>query len=354
MSTPSLTTTQRPLILLPPSPDTDVLGAAYGLAHFLHARGAAPTLVCTDDVRTRAPFLTPPETVTTTLGGLQDFIIQFDTTHGAINDVRVTRTDTAVTIAVTPEKNFIDPRDFSFAPSQLHYDALFVCGADSVEATGLLTDDNAPILAELPTTTYTTSPTQSILSMVLYDTLWHADNEAITKDVAQSLLTGIVAATDGLRSDAISADVFRAGSTLMQRGADLQTIMLALYKTVSFDFLRLWGGILDRLTLRAAGRIATAHVAPLYGDDPMLLSLMLMRTAQFLPHIHVLGVFWTTAHTPATRGMVLPITPQATTALPSLFATVTAAPHGCLSVAADDAPDVLAAHIAHTLEEARD
>lgn len=347
-------TAQTPLILLPPSPSVDVVSAAYGLAHFFALRGAQPSLVCVDDLTKIAPFLTLPVKPTDTIRGLQDFIIQFNTKHNAIDDVRVTRAEHTIDIAVTPEKDFIDPRDFSFAPSQMHHDALFILGADTIAQTRLATPDNEPLLAELPHIIYTVSPKIPILSMHLYETLWHIDDTALSGDVAQSLLAGIVAATDGLRSDNISADLFRACSTLMRSGGDLQTIMLALYKTVSFDFLRLWGGILDNLTLSDSGRVATAIVPPLYSDDPLLLSLMLLRTAQFLPDVHVLGVFWSGTHDTQTHGMVLPTQSSLVTSLPSFFATVSHAPHDCLLIDTPDAPHVLTAQLDRALEIPQD
>ncbi len=347
--TPKYLTAQKPLILLPPTPSIDKVSAAYALAHFYTSIDVTePVIVCEDDCTKIVPFLTQPRNVTTTIGGLQDFIIQFDTTHNPISDVKVLRTDTAINISVTPEKDFIDPRDFSFAPAQMHYDAIIVIGAQTLEDTNLATPENTALLAELPTTYLMPPHDIPLVSMSLY-----ADISAYTSDIshetAQSLLTGIVAGTDGLRSSHVTADIFRAGSALMRSKADLQEIMLTLYKTVSFDFLRLWGGFLNKLTLHASGKVATATITPLYEDDPNLLSLILTRTAQFLPQADVIIALWSKASDTQTHGMIYSPSPEIRTQLPALFAHATNAPNSCISIHSPETQHDILTNINRTL-----
>ncbi len=344
---------RTPLILLPPTPSLDAVCAAYALSHFFETRTAHPVITCTDTIHDSATFLKKPQKSTTTIRGLQDFIIQFDTTHNAIDDIEISREEKTVHIIITPQNDFIDPRDFSFAPSRLHYDAIFLVGTDTLEATKLTTPENLSLLEELPRTVYVSSPKAPIISMHVYEDLWRFSTESVTGAVAHDLLAGIVAATDGLRSETITADIFRTGSTLMQSGGDLQAIMLALYKTVSFDFLRSWGDVLDKLTLSPSKRVAAAFVTKDY--DIPLLSLILQRTAQFLPHVHIFGIFWTLHTTPQiTQGVILPTHTISQTLLEDIFSTVSPAPHNCFFVTSSAKPQSIITHIDAHLERQRE
>ncbi len=332
-------TATKPLILIAPDPTADMLAAAYALAQFFQNNGSTPSIVCNNMVADKIPFLTAPAEVTSTITGLQDFIIQFETAHNAIGDITVARTDTAVHIMVTPEKDFIDPRDFSFAPSQLHYDAIFIIGATTIADTRAAQPEQIELLATVPQQSFISTKEAPLISMQLYAMLTAMGNDAISPAVAQSLLTGIVISTDGLRSERADATVFHACSALMRSGADLQTIMTQLYKTVSFTFLHLWGGLLEKLTIAPSGQIASAIVEPLYGADRETLARLLMRTAQFLPNVALLAALWRDEHG-TTSGMILPLQRNTAAKIPSFFTTAQTI-HDCILVTTPQAPDAI-------------
>ncbi len=341
--------TTRPLILLTPTPTLDALAATYALAQFFIEHNATPSIVCRNVATIDTSFLVAPTEITPTITGLQDFIIQFDTTHNTIRDVTVKRTDTDVQITVTPTQDFIDPRDFSFAPSQIHYDAVFIIGKTTIADTQTAQQDQIELLASLPQQSFVATKESPILSMQLYTLLTRMDHGTISGTIAQNLLTGIVASTDGLRSERANATVFHTCSALMRNGADLQSIMTHLYKTVSFTFLHLWGGLLEKLSISPSGHLASAIIEPLYGADHEMLAHLLTRTAQFLPNITLLAAFWHDEHT-TTRGMILPTQEHVALKIPSFFTTVHNV-NTCVVVTTQQTPETILHQLDTLFEE---
>lgn len=70
----------------------------------------------------------------------------------------------------------------------------------------------------------------------------------ITRDMATSLLTGIITDTDNFTNSATSDRAIKASSDLVRKGANFNLIKQNVYKSTPLAAFKLWGEMLSRLT----------------------------------------------------------------------------------------------------------
>lgn len=76
--------------------------------------------------------------------------------------------------------------------------------------------------------------------------------------IATALLTGVYTDTGGLLHSNTSAQVYRTVARLLRAGARRQAIVTAVFRTASVSTLRLWGRVLEKITLTEEGGAISA------------------------------------------------------------------------------------------------
>jgi len=264
---------ERPIIFLPAYPDKDALASGLALIRFFFKLGKEATLAG-DHLSlhlSELPFLATPENILETLSGTRDFVLAFETAHNKILSMRSEQDGDSFKIFITPEKGSIDPRDFSFIPGQLRYDAAFVLGAPDKERLGKIYEENPDIFYEIPVADIDNraenehfgqinmiDTTSSSVSEILYDSLSSLGKNMIDQELAEMLLTGIIAATESFQKKNTTPKALKAASALIDAGADREKIVLSLYKTQPFHLLKLWGRLMSGLKWDEPLRLAYA------------------------------------------------------------------------------------------------
>lgn len=254
--------TVSPLIILPTYPSGDALASAFALALFLKNSGKAVTLAGEhiDSDKETLSFLTLPDTLLSSIAGARDFVLAFNTERNKILSVRTEKTESEVLVYLTPENGSIDPRDFSFIPAKFKFDLAIVIGAPDKESLGKIYEDNPDIFYEVPIINIDNHPenelfgqinlvdiTSSSIAEILAETLETADVKLFSEAVSESLLTGIISATDSFQKRNTTPKALKLASHLMDRGADQQKIIRSLYKTQPLHLLKLWGRIMAQV-----------------------------------------------------------------------------------------------------------
>jgi phosphoesterase RecJ-like protein len=80
----------------------------------------------------------------------------------------------------------------------------------------------------------------------------------ITSDVATCLLTGVYTDTGGLLHSNTTAEVYRTVARLLRAGARQQMIVTAVFRTASLSSLKLWGRVLEKITVTEEGGAVSA------------------------------------------------------------------------------------------------
>jgi len=266
----------HPLVILPVNPSKDALAASLAIERFMRGPGKKTTLVG-DGLSARIQdlsFLGRPTDVLDSLSGTREFILSFDTERNRILGARSEQVGNEFRISITPERGMIDPRDFSFIPAKLEYDAAFVIGAADKESLGSVYSENPDIFYEIPIVDIDSSAenerfgqvnlvdmTASSISEIVFETLLATDAARIDEQTAEALLTGIIAATESFQRKNTTPKALQDASRLIEHGADREKIVLALYKTQPFGILRLWGRLMSSLRWDESLRLAYSTVS---------------------------------------------------------------------------------------------
>lgn len=267
--------TSAPLILLPSYPSKDALASAFALVSFFKNVGKEAVLACEniDEYRNALIFLEQPYSMLSSIAGARDFVLTFSTLRNKILDVRTERDEEEVRIYLTPENGSIDPRDFSFIPAKFKFDLAIVIGAVDKEHLGKIYEENPDIFYEVPVINIDNHPenelfgqvnlvdiTASSSAEIIAEILNNADTAIFTETVSESLLTGIISATESFQKKNTTPKALKIASHLMDLGADQQKIVRALYKTQPLHLLKLWGRVMAQVKWNEEFKLIWAFV----------------------------------------------------------------------------------------------
>jgi bifunctional oligoribonuclease and PAP phosphatase NrnA len=267
------------LIFMAQNSTGDSIGSAWATYFFLKKMGTEATVVMpnNDQQFDRFSFLAKPEDVIENLAGARDFVLSFDTERNKITNVRTERDGGQLNIFITPEKGSIDPRDFSFIPAKFKYDLVIVLGSPDKESLGKVYEENPDIFYEVPVINIDhhgendnfgqlniVDITASSTSEVVADLLQKNNDNNIDETIAESLLTGIIDATNSFQKNNTTPKSLHIAAALMAKGADQQKIIRYLFKTQPFHLLKLWGRVMARLYWEEDISLAWA---PVYIED---------------------------------------------------------------------------------------
>lgn len=267
------------LIFMAQNSAGDAIGSSWATYLFLKKMGIEATIVLQNENQylDRFSFLEKPESIINSLAGARDFVLSFNTENNKITNVRTERGGEELRIFITPEKGSIDPRDFSFIPAKFKYDLVIVLGSPDKESIGKVYEENPDIFYEVPVVNIDHQAendnfgqlnivdiSASSTSEVVAD-LFRKINEAnIDEAMAESLLTGIIDATNSFQKKNTTPKSLQIAAMLMAKGADQQKIIRYLYKTQPLHMLKLWGRVMARLYWEEDLGLAWA---PVYIED---------------------------------------------------------------------------------------
>jgi phosphoesterase RecJ-like protein len=248
------------LILIPENPSGDAVGSAWALYFFLKKKEINATIAFSNHLSEKYDFLPKPEGILTEISGARDFVLSFNTAYNKITNVRTEKLDDKLNIYLTPEKGALNPRDFSFILAKFKYDLMIVVDSPDLEKLGALYEKNPDLFFEVPIINIDhrgnndnfgqinlVDITASSCSEILSAILEHINYNLVDKDIADCLLTGIISATESFQKKNTTPKALLAAATLMDKGADQQTIIRWLYKTQPLHILKLWGRAMANL-----------------------------------------------------------------------------------------------------------
>ncbi len=269
---------ERLLILLPAGATGDHYATATAWAHFFTALGKTISVAGStmETLQSRYHFLPPPATALSSLSGLRDFVLSFNTKHNKILGIRTETEGDEYRVFVTPEKGSLDPRDFSILPVHFAYDCLVILGSPDRESLGALAEENPDIFYEIPVINIDYHPdneqygqinqvilTASSLSEISMDIFAaFEDKNAFDETVAECLLAGLMVATESFQKKTTTPRAFQLAADLIDRGADQQKLVLHLFKTQPFSLLKLWGQVMTTLHWEEPAHILAGTITP--------------------------------------------------------------------------------------------
>ncbi len=262
------------LILAKHKAPNEAIAASWGFFHLLKSLGKKPVILHNGRRDEKLSFLPQPDRIEEKITGARDFVISFSTKYNKILGSRVEKKDDTYEIYITPEKETVDPRDFSFIPAKFKYDLIVILGCQNLEQLGELKERNSDLFFEVPIVNIDNlnanenfgqlnlvDITASSLSELLADLAKSYWEKQVTPSSAQCFLAGIISATTNFQSPKTTPQTFLAASWLIEKGANQQKIIRNLFKTQSFSFMKLWGRVMARLNWDEEKKMAWSIVS---------------------------------------------------------------------------------------------
>jgi nanoRNase/pAp phosphatase (c-di-AMP/oligoRNAs hydrolase) len=262
------------LILTKAKASSDCVAASWGFFHLLKNLGKSPAILENSFQAEKLKFLLPPEKQEKKIYGARDFVLSFSTKRNKIIGCRTEKKEDSFDIYITPERETIDPRDFSFIPAKFKYDLVIVIGCQSLDDLGELKEKNSDLFFEVPVVNIDSSTanenfgqfnlvdiTASSVSEALSEFSKIFEEKHLSPAASQCFLAGIISATANFQSERTTPRTFLTASWLIEKGANQQEIVRHLLKTQSFPFMKLWGRVMARLNWDEKARLAWSLVS---------------------------------------------------------------------------------------------
>lgn len=254
------------LVCFPEQVSGDTVASALGVGRAIEALrpGHQVDVVSSgfhDTHRARYAFLPEVIRVKTALEGLHQMTISVDLKRGGrMKDVRYDVKDDRLEIHLTPERGELKRDHIETALSRARYDLIVTVGCPDLAALGSLFTDHAEFFQSTPIVNIDRDPSNErygqlnlvdLTAVACGEVCAHFLREVapdrLDADVATCLLTGILAATRGLRHPRMGPRTFAVTATLIEAGARRDDIVRALFQTKTVGQLKLWGRALSRL-----------------------------------------------------------------------------------------------------------
>ncbi len=249
------------LVTVGQDPTVDELSAALGLTTFLNDIGKHATTVVSSTVPAAMGFLHAEDAFERTVDSLRDFVIALDKEKA--DHLRYKVDGDLVKIFVTPYRTVITDKDLHYSKGDYNVEMVLALGASSKTALDKAVAAHSQILQDSVVATIGLKPSQlgapdwantgasSVCELVTELVEDLSEERAMSQQVANALLTGVVAATDRFSNDRTTSHAMTVAANLMAAGANQQLIVAKLKQGNVLDIKPDDGG--HRLTGDIAG-----------------------------------------------------------------------------------------------------
>lgn len=288
----------------------DTYSAACALTNSLRQSSKEVTIFSSGEIPEYFYFLTNKNDAQNKIVGSQDIVVTVDISQKPIKKICYKRVNSHLNIHITPEASTrLEEQDVHISLSKFNYDLIVTVGLDDLESLSEEFQKNTALFYETPIINIDKSPanerygeiniiepTSSSCSEIMSALLKEWDEKFITKEVATSLLCGIIAATNNFQNIRTKPAALYEAAYLMSREADQQEIIKHLFKTKSFEFLKLWGIAMVKLQylkdIRLSWLTITQDDFAESGADQKIIPLILSELKNNFMHPSSFVIFW--------------------------------------------------------------
>jgi len=227
------------LITTSKSPSVDQLTAALGLGQMLKKLGKSVSTIITATIPKQISFLEADKQFEDNLDSLRDFIISLD--KKLADKLRYKVEGSEVRIFITPYHARISQDDVRFGQGDFNVDAVVAVGVNTQQDIDEVIQKNSRVLSEAPVISVSVGSNPSAIgtikwhdaqasgfSEVMVSTSEALQGNLLDESISNTLLTGIIAATNHFTNSDTSPKVMTMAAQLMAAGADQQKIMQEL------------------------------------------------------------------------------------------------------------------------------
>lgn len=249
---------QRPLLIIAKDSGLDGVAAGQGLAQAISA-GRAVTIVALANPPEAAAGLPTQLPSIKNFPPSRDFVISVKTDQTQIASLSYDVRPGGVDIHLIPKSGTFQVADVTMPTTPFVFDHIITIGLRHLEDLGTAFHQEREFFFQTPIINIDHHPanarfghvnlvdlTAASLSEVATELALHL-NDKLEPATAETLLTGLVSATQGFQSDRLTPRTLTLASRLMTAGARREEIIRRLYQKKTVPLLRLWGLALSRL-----------------------------------------------------------------------------------------------------------
>jgi bifunctional oligoribonuclease and PAP phosphatase NrnA len=250
-------TARRVLVLAKDNPGHDEGASALALFLWLKRQGKERVDIYFPESAThRFHALPGASDARNTIQAADQFIIQINVAKTKAKELSYDLKGSILEIKIKPEGGNFTQKDVSFAESLFGYDLIIVVGAAELGALGDVFEKNRELFFNTPIINIDRQTRNvrfgqvnaiNLNSTSLAEMVYVLIGPEVTPDIAQCLLTGIIAATNSFQTPQVTPETLKLASDLIVAGAKQQEIVNHLYRTKDLAKLKVWGRVLSRL-----------------------------------------------------------------------------------------------------------
>lgn len=298
------------LIVFGKSINGDAIGSAVALALFLEKMGKRIDIVSHDfNSPSNFKFLNKTKEIKPGFDFLQKFVISVDINKTGLQELSYDVKENKLRIFITPKQSFLNRENIHTAQSDFKYDLIFVVDTPDLESLGNIYDNNTELFYQKPIVNIDHKSNNENFGQInlidithtstaegIYHLIKKISPEQIDKEIATSLLTGIISKTRSFKSQNIKPQTLNTASELINLGAEREYIIQNLYRTRTIATLKLWGSVLSHLqndnNLHLAWSVITRDDFIRSNSTPEDLSDIIEELLSNSPQIKLLVLFY--------------------------------------------------------------
>jgi bifunctional oligoribonuclease and PAP phosphatase NrnA len=251
---------QRVLIALPASPNGDTLGSSLAFSSFLKKLNKEVEIYSENKNVGNFSFLPGVDQIKPEINLPKNFVISVSTEKTKVDEISYHSVGNSVNIYLKPKEGSFTSEDISFGNGSAGFDLIVTIDTPSLEHLGGLYAKNAEIFFETPKVNIDNhinnenygninivDITAASTAEVIFELIKKYETSLIDKEMATSLLAGIIAETNSFQKAHTTPNSFLKASELISFGANQQEIIQYLFKTKDFSVLKLWGRAMARI-----------------------------------------------------------------------------------------------------------
>ncbi len=270
---------QNPLIVLPAERSGGSLATGLAFYLFLKKLNKKIKIVAdsglTPNFGRQWSFLPAYNEIGEELKNLRKFVISVDISQSKVSQIKYTIEKNKLNFIVSPESGWLNPQDVSSFPSEFKYDLIIVLGAIDLEALGKIYDNNIEFFYKTTIINIDHHPGNEEFGQInfidlnvvstaeiIYYLCKNYQTELIDEDIATCLLAGIIADSKNFKTNNLTPRTLLATSQLIDLNGRREEIVNHLYRSRSFEALKLWGKLLNNLKTESAGKLVWSKLSP--------------------------------------------------------------------------------------------
>lgn len=250
----------------------DSIGSLLAMGLVLEKMGGHEVdMVCAGMIASSLKFLPTYDKVEDSVDGSKNFVITLDTSESKVAQFSYDFDEDGnkLNIYITPEHGNYNTKHVVTKPSGFKYNLIVCIDCSDLEKLGKIYEENTELFYETPIINIDSSSTNeqfgevnlvdvtaSSTAEVLYSLVESFGEKYIDENIANCLLTGIVAGTRSFQTAATTPKSFTVAAQLIAMGADQQKIVKNIFKNKSLSTLKLWGRALARVQFDEEKKIA--------------------------------------------------------------------------------------------------